>query len=71
MCAATRSTVDDGSINFDVVTELVFADRGAYQAWMAAVFKPGVAEQIVADEERFLDRSRTRAFVVEEFGTSG
>lgn len=62
--------LDDGSIDFDVVTELVFADRDAYLAWAAAVFKPGAGEQVVADEERFLDRSRTRAFVVEEFVTT-
>jgi EthD domain len=63
--------LDDGPIDIDVVTELVFADREAYQAWTAAVFKPGAGEQVVADEERFLDRARTRAFVVEEFGTAG
>jgi EthD domain-containing protein len=63
--------LDDGSIDFDVVTELVFANRDAYAAWAAAVFKPGAAEQVVADEERFLDRARTRAFVVEEFVTPG
>jgi hypothetical protein len=59
--------LDDGSIDFDVVTELVFADRNAYLAWVAAVFKPGAGEQVVSDEVRFLDRARTRAFVVEEF----
>ncbi|HEU4404453.1 MAG TPA: EthD domain-containing protein [Polyangiaceae bacterium] len=59
--------LDDGTIDFDVVTELAFADRDAYLAWAAAVFKPGNGEQVVADEERFLDRSRTRAFVVDEF----
>jgi EthD domain len=69
-CAATRSTVDDGSIDFDVVTELVFADRDGYRAWAGAVFRPGAAEQVIADEERFLDRARTRAFVVEEFVTA-
>jgi hypothetical protein len=62
--------LDDGSIDFDVVTELVFADRDAYLAWAGAVFRPGAAEQVVADEERFLDRARTRAFVVEEFVTA-
>jgi EthD domain len=62
---------DDGSIDFDVVTEFVIANREAYQVWAAAVFKPGASEQVVADEQRFLDRARTRAFVVEEFATSG
>jgi hypothetical protein len=62
--------LDDGSIDLDVVTELVFANREAYQAWAATIFKPGAGEQVVADEERFLDRARTQAFVVEEFVTA-
>jgi hypothetical protein len=62
--------LDDGSIDFDVVTAFVFADRDAYQAWAAAVFKPGAAEQVATDEARFLDRARTRTFIVEEFVTS-
>jgi hypothetical protein len=58
--------VEDSSIDFDVVTELVFPDRAAYLAWAAEIFKPGSAEQVVADEARFLNRSRTRAYVIEE-----
>jgi hypothetical protein len=58
---------EDGTIDFDVVTELVFADREAYLAWGAAV---GRGEQVAQDEERFLDRSRTRAYVIEEQATS-
>jgi hypothetical protein len=62
---------DDGMIDFDVVTELVFPDRAAYLAWTAQLSKPGSGEQIVADELKFLDRSRTRAYVIEEHVTSG
>lgn len=62
---------DDGTIDFDVVTELVFPDRAAYLAWTAQLSKPGSGEQIVADELKFLDRSRTRAYVIEEHVTSG
>lgn len=61
--------LDEGSIDFDVVTKLVLADRDAYAAWATAVFRPGAAEQ-VADKERFLNRARLRAFVVEEFVTT-
>jgi hypothetical protein len=61
---------EDPSIDFDVVTELGFPDRAAYMAWSAQLSKPGSGEQIVADELKFLDRSRTRAYVVEEFVTS-
>lgn len=55
----------DGVIGFDVVTELVFPDRAAYLAWGAKM-----GEQIVADSLKFLDRSRTRSYVVEEYVTS-
>jgi hypothetical protein len=57
---------EDNAIDFDVVTELVFPDRAAYLAWRAQLSKPGSGEQVVADEEKFLDRSRTRACVIEE-----
>jgi hypothetical protein len=62
---------EDTAIDFDVVTELVFPDRAAYLAWRAQLSKPGSGEQIVADEEKFLDRSRTRACVIEECVTAG
>jgi uncharacterized protein (TIGR02118 family) len=53
---------EDDAIDFDVVTELVFSDRDAYEAWIA---KLGV-DAITADEHRFLERSRTRAYVIDE-----
>ncbi len=62
---------EDNAIGFDVVTELVFPDRAAYLAWRAQLSKPGAGERVVADEEKFLDRSRTRACVIEECVTSG
>jgi hypothetical protein len=52
------------------VTELGFSDRDAFLAWMAQLSAPGVGEQVAADESRFLDRSRTRAYVVQEHVTS-
>ena len=62
---------EDGAIDFDVVTELVFPDRAAFLAWGAKLSEPGSGEQVVTDESKFLDRSRTRAYVVEEHVTSG
>ncbi|WP_437513142.1 hypothetical protein [Sorangium sp. So ce1099] len=50
---------------------LVFPDRAAYLAWAAMIFAPGSGEQVIADELKFLERSRTRAYVVEERVTSG
>lgn len=52
--------------DFDVVTELWFADRAAYDAAMAVAMREDVATQLAADEARFLDRAGTRMFVVEE-----
>ena len=62
---------EDGSIDFDVVTELIFPDRAAYRAWTTKLSGPGAGEQVAEDEARFLDRSRTRAYVIEERVTSG
>jgi hypothetical protein len=53
------------------MTELAFPDRAAFLAWMAQLSGPGVGEQVAVDEAKFLDRSRTRAYVVEEHVTSG
>ena len=52
--------------DFDVITELWFADRAAYDAAMQHHARPEVAAAIAADEENFLDRSKTRMFVVDE-----
>jgi hypothetical protein len=62
---------EENAIDFDVVTELVFPDRTAYLVWRAQLSKPGSGEQVVADEEKSLDRSRTRACIIEEHVTSG
>jgi hypothetical protein len=59
------------TIDFDVMTELGFSDREACLAWMGKLYGPDVGEQVVSDEARFLDRSRTRAYLVDERITSG
>jgi hypothetical protein len=61
--------LEDEAIGFDVVTEISFPDRDAYLAWRAHLAEGGSA--VAEDEERFLDRSRTKAYVVEEWVTSG
>jgi len=58
---------EDDTIDFDVITELVFADRAGFIDWVETLS----VEAIATDEERFLDRSRTRAYVIEEHVTSG
>jgi uncharacterized protein (TIGR02118 family) len=58
---------EEDTIDFDVITELVFADRAGFIEWVETLS----VDEIAADEERFLDRSRTRAYVIEEHVTSG
>nr|AYM52637.1 hypothetical protein [Aetherobacter sp.] len=54
------------AVKFDVVTEQVFADRNALEAWLGALSAPGVAALVRADEDRFLDRSHYFAYATEE-----
>jgi hypothetical protein len=62
--------IEDASIDFDVVTELVFPDRAAYVAWGAQLSASTAGEPVISEDElKFLDRSRTRAYVVEEHVT--
>jgi uncharacterized protein (TIGR02118 family) len=57
---------EDESLDFDVVAELVFPDRAAFVAWFQKLSVDALAE----DEARFLDRSRTRLYVIEEHVTT-
>jgi uncharacterized protein (TIGR02118 family) len=66
-----KLTTGGGEVDFDVMTELVFPDLPAFLAWMARLSGPEAGEQVAADEAKFLDRSRTKAYVVEEHVTSG
>lgn len=64
-------TQEGGAVDFDVMTELGFPDRAAFLAWMAQLSGPEAGPQVAADEAKFLDRLRTRAYVVDEHVTSG
>jgi uncharacterized protein (TIGR02118 family) len=59
--------IEGNEISFDCMTELVFADRDDLSAWMASL---GV-DEIARDEENFIDRAATRAYVVDERTTAG
>ncbi len=55
--------------DFDVVTEIYYKDRDAYDAMLAShANDPSVGEAIARDEENFLDRAKTRLIIVEEHG---
>jgi hypothetical protein len=58
-------------VDYDVMTELGFADQEAFAAWTGRLFAPGIAEQVAEDEARFLDRSQTRAYVIQEYAAEG
>ncbi len=55
-------------IDFDVITEIGFADRAAYDRFVAAAAEPDIAQRIATDEENLFDRNATRMLVVEEYG---
>jgi uncharacterized protein (TIGR02118 family) len=61
------SNLREDEVDFDVVTELAWEDREAFQAWMTAVSD----ERVPTDEARFLNRSRTRALLVDDHVTAG
>ena len=62
-----RDATTRGPDDFDIVTELVFPDRAAYRGWVSAMYAPGSG--VADDEMTFLDRTRTRSYVVEEHVT--
>jgi len=59
------------SIDFDVMTELVFKDESAFKkAWMEPLTRSERSHLIAADEENFLDRKCTRAYTFDEHVSS-
>lgn len=53
---------------FDVITELWFDDRPAYDRFIADLRDPATSRALQEDEERFLDRAIVQTFQVAEFG---
>jgi hypothetical protein len=52
--------------DFDVITEISFPDRAAHDRCVAALSEPGVAQWVMADEDRLFDRAAMKVFTVEE-----
>ena len=50
----------------DVVMEIWYRDRAAYDAAMANFVRPDVAAEIAEDEEKLFDRKYNRFFFVDE-----
>lgn len=56
--------------DFDVMTEVFFSCTAAYRKHVDVCSDPQIWQQIVEDEEKFLDRSATVMYVMEEVQTS-
>ena len=52
--------------DFDVITEITFADDADYEAFRRSLDDPAVQAWIAADEARFSDRALTRSYTVTE-----
>ena len=59
------------AVDFDSVTEMRFANRAAYDRFLACAGQPDVAQAIADDEENVFDRAATRMFVVDETPATG
>lgn len=53
-------------LDFDVVTELWYDSREAYEASMRSLEDPAAAQALVEDERALFDLSSIRRFIVEE-----
>ncbi|MCJ1223518.1 hypothetical protein MMC12_000160 [Toensbergia leucococca] len=49
---------------YDAISELVFEDEAAFQAFFASIGQVETAEKIAKDEKIFIDQARTRVVVV-------
>lgn len=59
-------TSEVATLDFDSVTEMRFASRAHYDAFLTAAADPQTAALIAQDEENVFDRAATRMFVVDE-----
>ena len=57
-------------LDFDAITEITFDDKNGYDRMMRDMADPEIREQVVADEMRFIDRSATVVFLVDEEATA-
>ena len=56
----------DSNLDFDAIVEITFASNDDYERMRREMADPAIREQVVADEQRFLDRSATVVFLVDE-----
>jgi hypothetical protein len=53
-------------LDFDAITEITFAAKSDYDRMVRDMTDAAIREQVVTDELRFLDRSATVVFLVDE-----
>lgn len=51
-------------VEYDAITEAIFRDEAAFQAFVGNVSAGENAEAIAADEEKFMDRERTYVVLI-------
>lgn len=56
----------DQDYDLDVLTEIEFPDQATCDAFFASLDDPATRQEITLDEEKLFDRTRIRAFAVEE-----
>ncbi|UZW57513.1 EthD domain-containing protein [Sphingobium sp. JS3065] len=59
----------DDAFEYDVVTEMWFDDEAGYEKFAAAMANDEIRRNIISDEEKFLDRSKSVIMIVEECGS--
>src|SRR3546814_17549915 len=64
-CPGTRCSIP-ARPTFDVVTELWYESREAYEASMKSLADPAAAQALVEDERELFDLSPIRRFTIEE-----
>ncbi|MEV0692555.1 EthD domain-containing protein [Streptomyces sp. NPDC050388] len=55
-------------LDFDVITDMWYADRACFDRAMEVFRDPGHAARVRADELTFMDRDKKRVFLVDEVG---
>ena len=61
--------VTENESDFDCITEILFSDRKAVDAFLVAMTVPDVQRRFVEDEGRFINRSATRVYLCEQMET--
>lgn len=53
-------------LEFDVLTEVWYESREAFEAAMVALSEPEIAAEVAEDEEKLFDRTKNRFCTIEE-----